>query len=83
MVANLTARGIYLKTLEAHSTLKAQRKRLVDHEMLWALSADVDFIWQKWIDEDEKERVEKLEWMDEIEEFVLLAKTLLCDLGLA
>ena len=39
-----------------------------------AKAADLDFIWRKWIGEEEKERVEALEWMDEVEEFVLLGK---------
>ena len=39
-----------------------------------ARAADIDFIWNHWIDEGEKERIEKLEWMDEVEEFVLLGQ---------
>ena len=39
-----------------------------------AEAADIDFIWKHWISDDEKERVEKLEWMDEVEEFVLLGR---------
>ena len=39
-----------------------------------AEAADIDFIWREWVSDDEKERVEKLEWMDEVEEFVLLGK---------
>lgn len=85
MVANLTARGIHLQTLHAHDTLAAQRKRLREHglgegegvkgiEGQGAQAADVDFIWEKWVDEGEKERVEGLEWMDEVEEWRLLAR---------
>ena len=39
-----------------------------------AQSADLDFIWRHWITQDEKDIVEKLEWMDEVEEFVLLGR---------
>jgi O-methyltransferase involved in polyketide biosynthesis len=82
MVSNLTARGIHLQTLNAHDTLKAQKERLRKHgfggiaarETAEAEAADVDFIWQEWIDEKEKERVEALEWMDEVEEWRLLAR---------
>jgi [phosphatase 2A protein]-leucine-carboxy methyltransferase len=75
MVANLTARGIHLQTLNAHDSLAAQRQRLKTHGYETAQQAvDVDFLWQTWIDEPEKERVGNLEWMDEVEEFRLLAR---------
>ena len=39
-----------------------------------AEAADIDFLWRTWIDDREKQRIEKLEWMDELEEFTLLAR---------
>ena len=82
MVSNLTARGIHLQTINAHDSLAAQKERLRKHgfgsmngsEANGAQAADIDFIWQTWIEETEKERVESLEWMDEIEEWRLLAR---------
>lgn len=85
MVTNLTARGIHLQTLEKYATLKEQRDRLGRYGFGAVAgdgtgsgagigAADVDFIWRQWIAEEEKERVEGLEWMDELEEFVLLTK---------
>jgi [phosphatase 2A protein]-leucine-carboxy methyltransferase len=84
MVSNLTTRGIVLQTLEKYHDLEEQRRRLHDHGFgrqenrdrsgYGAQAVDIDFIWGRWIDENEKDRVEKLEWMDEVEEFVLLAK---------
>ncbi len=82
MVSNLTARGIHLQTLHAHDSLAAQKERLrkhgfgsmADKETGGAEAADVDFIWQTWIEEAEKERVKGLEWMDEVEEWRLLAR---------
>lgn len=82
MVTNLTARGIHLQTLNAHDSLAAQKKRLRKHGfgktteigVEAAEAADVDFIWRAWIEEREKERVEGLEWMDEVEEWRLLAR---------
>ncbi len=82
MVSNLTARGIHLQTLNAHHSLAAQKERLRKHglgsmagkEVGGAEAADIDFIWQTWIEEAEKERVEGLEWMDEVEEWRLLAR---------
>lgn len=82
MVSNLTTRGIHLQTLNAHHSLAAQKERLSKHgfgsmagkESGGAEAADIDFIWQTWIEEAEKERVEGLEWMDEVEEWRLLAR---------
>lgn len=82
MVRNLMERGIQLKTLEKYSGLQEQRQRLKSHGFVatsdgpiaGAEAADIDAIWHRWIDPEEKERVEGLEWMDEVEEFVLLAK---------
>jgi [phosphatase 2A protein]-leucine-carboxy methyltransferase len=39
-----------------------------------AKAVDLDYVWRKWVGEGERERVEGLEWMDEVEEFVLLGK---------
>jgi [phosphatase 2A protein]-leucine-carboxy methyltransferase len=44
-------------------------------QMQWqARAVDLDFVWRKWAALEERERVEKCEWLDEIEEFVLLGK---------
>lgn len=75
-------RGIQLQTLERYSGLEEQRQRLKNHGFMassdgsiaGAEATDIDTIWHKWIDAEEKERIEGLEWMDEVEEFVLLAK---------
>lgn len=34
----------------------------------------MDFIWGRWVEEAEKERVAGLEMLDELEEWVLLAR---------
>ncbi|KAG9775426.1 leucine carboxyl methyltransferase, partial [Aureobasidium melanogenum] len=81
MVSNLMSRGIQLQTLEKYSGLEEQRERLRAHGFhgddrvsSGAEAVDIDFIWQHWTSPEEKERVDGLEWMDEVEEFVLLAK---------
>jgi [phosphatase 2A protein]-leucine-carboxy methyltransferase len=82
MVSNLTARGIHLQTLTAHDSLAAQKERMRKHgfggtegsDAKGVQAADIDFIWQAWIEATEKERVENLEWMDEVEEWRLLAR---------
>jgi [phosphatase 2A protein]-leucine-carboxy methyltransferase len=35
---------------------------------------DLDYMWSSWVDDTEKDRVTELEWMDEVEEWVLLMK---------
>lgn len=75
MVANLAARGIQLQTLHKYATLDAQTDRLQTHGFVSGQgAADVDYIWDKWISQSEKERVAGLEMLDEIEEWTLLAR---------
>ncbi|EXJ80613.1 hypothetical protein A1O3_06897 [Capronia epimyces CBS 606.96] len=81
MVRNLMSRGIQLQTLEKYAGLAEQQERLKtygfrgdDGTGSGAEAVDINFIWQRWTPPEEKERVDGLEWMDELEEFVLLAK---------
>nr|POF27637.1 leucine carboxyl methyltransferase 1 [Quercus suber] len=76
MVTNLASRGIHLQTLKRYSSLEAQRQRLRLAGMLTGQGArDVFQLWQDdaWISPAERERIEKLEWLDEIEEWQLLS----------
>ena len=74
MVSNLAARGIQLQTLNKYASLEAQTQRLREHGFSSGhAAADVDFLWEKWVSEEEKERVAALEMLDEIEEWKLLA----------
>ncbi|PLB34130.1 protein C-terminal leucine carboxyl O-methyltransferase ppm1 [Aspergillus candidus] len=75
MVSNLATRGIQLPTLHKYATLEAQRRRLQEHGFHGGqAAADVDFLWERWVDEAEKERVAGLEMLDEMEEWKLLAR---------
>ncbi|KAL4743250.1 leucine carboxyl methyltransferase 1 [Aspergillus similis] len=75
MVANLAARGIQLQTLHRYASLGAQRQRLREHGFNGGqAAADVDFLWERWVAEEEKERVAALEMLDEVEEWKLLAQ---------
>lgn len=75
MVSNLASRGIHLQTLHKYDSLEAQRVRMRE-QGLWSgqAAADIDFIWERWVDDDEKERVASLEMLDEMEEWQLLAR---------
>ncbi|KAF2724310.1 leucine carboxyl methyltransferase [Polychaeton citri CBS 116435] len=75
MVANLGSRGIQLQTLRRFHSLEAQRKRLQMAGFDDKQGArDIHQIWtdNDWISEAERERVEKLEWLDEVEEWELI-----------
>lgn len=75
MVSNLASRGIHMQTLKRYSSLDAQRQRLRLAGFEEQGARDVHQIWASdaWISEAERERVERLEWLDEVEEWKLLA----------
>jgi [phosphatase 2A protein]-leucine-carboxy methyltransferase len=75
MVSNLASRGIFLQTLQKFENLAAQRSRLRNAGFTTVqCAADINFIWENWVNEDEKNRVARCEMFDEVEEWVLLAK---------
>jgi [phosphatase 2A protein]-leucine-carboxy methyltransferase len=75
MVSNLASRGIFLQTLQKFENLAAQRSRLRNAGFVTTqCAADVNFLWENWVNEDEKSRVARCEMLDEVEEWVLLAK---------
>ncbi|KAF8453437.1 S-adenosyl-L-methionine-dependent methyltransferase [Terfezia claveryi] len=75
MIQNLATRGIVLQTLKKYSTLSRQKERL---RMLGfkggQAAGDVDWIWENWVGANEKERLARLEMLDEVEEWKLLAR---------
>ncbi|KAI9786275.1 MAG: carboxy methyl transferase for protein phosphatase 2A [Peltula sp. TS41687] len=74
MVQNLARRGIVMQTLKRYGSLGRQRERLrVLGFETGQGAADVHFIWEEWVGEREKERVGRLEMLDEVEEWRLLA----------
>ena len=75
MVSNLAARGIVLQTLHKYSSLEVQKERLRSYGFGAESEAwDVDTLFEEWISEKEKERVGKVEMLDEVEEWRLLAR---------
>jgi [phosphatase 2A protein]-leucine-carboxy methyltransferase len=72
MTANLSLRGISLSLLPS---LRAQVQRLRDTGFASGAGAgDVEFLWERWISGEEKERVGRLEMWDEIEEWGLIGR---------
>lgn len=76
MMSNLASRGIELRTLKKYYSLDAQRRRLKLAGFDTGQGArDVHQIWESdsWVSKAERERIEKIEWLDEVEEWNLLA----------
>ena len=73
MVSNLGARGIVLQTLKKYGSLEAQAARMKSYGLDGTGGASVKDLWDKGVDEEEKERVAGLEMVDEVEEWELLA----------
>jgi [phosphatase 2A protein]-leucine-carboxy methyltransferase len=76
MVSNLSSRGIELRTLKRYCSLDAQRQRLRLAGFDEGQGArDVHQLWSSddWVSKSERERIDRLEWLDEVEEWKLLA----------
>ena len=80
MVANLAARNITMPSLRSYKTLSDQKVRLAGlgfkrTEAGGGQEAEtVEKIWGQWIPGAEKERVDSLEGLDEVEEWQMLAR---------
>ncbi|TAQ91057.1 hypothetical protein B7494_g618 [Chlorociboria aeruginascens] len=76
MVENLRKRGISMPTVGVYMDLKAQRERLRELGFDGDGGGEVTIrdIWEKWIGDEERERVDGLEGLDEVEEWTLLAR---------
>ncbi|KAI5291405.1 carboxy methyl transferase for protein phosphatase 2A [Ascosphaera aggregata] len=75
MVANLATRGIILETIGKYDSLGSERKRLLDNGLTSGQgAANIDFLWERWIIQREKDRVAGIEMLDELEEWKLLSQ---------
>lgn len=73
MVSNLAARKIKMPTLEDHKEPKDQEERLRQAGFGSVAQKTVDKLWERWVSVEEKERLDELEGLDEVEEWLLLA----------
>ncbi|KAK3380160.1 S-adenosyl-L-methionine-dependent methyltransferase [Lasiosphaeria ovina] len=73
MVSNLAARGLRMPTLDVFRTGADQERRLRAAGFDEARQLTVDSVWERWVAPAEKERVDGLEGLDELEEWNLLA----------
>ncbi|KAF5123667.1 Leucine carboxyl methyltransferase 1 [Metarhizium anisopliae] len=73
MVSNLKARHIYMPSLQTYKDQQGQLARLRHSGFDSVGYATIENTWDKWVDEKERERVDRLEGLDEVEEWKLLA----------
>ncbi|KAL0944354.1 leucine carboxyl methyltransferase superfamily [Colletotrichum truncatum] len=73
MTSNLAARRIRMPTLESYKLPQDQEQRLRDAGFEHVNALTVERIWERWVPSEEKERVDRLEGLDEVEEWKLLA----------
>lgn len=73
MVSNLAARRIKMPTLETYKEPRDQQDRLRQAGFEMVSTKSVVELWDRWVSADEKERLDGLEGLDEIEEWQLLA----------
>ncbi|KAF3767818.1 hypothetical protein M406DRAFT_40234 [Cryphonectria parasitica EP155] len=73
MVANLAARRIRMPTLEVYKEPKDQEQRLRQAGFETVKQNTVESLWDSWVSAEEKERLDGLEGLDEVEEWQLLA----------
>ena len=70
----MKTRGINLKTLSAYPTLQKEVLRLKDCDFVSGQDAiDINFAHDHWMGKEELSRIAKLELLDEMEEWRLLA----------
>ena len=78
MERNLSLRGITLPGLKEFPSLEKQKDRLSNlfrNGERWASKAiDFNMIWRFWLDRYEKQRIEWLEMLDEVEEWETMAE---------
>lgn len=73
MVSNLAARRIIMPTLATYKEPADQEERLRRAGFTEARQTSINEAWEQWISIEEKERVDLLEGLDEVEEWQLLA----------
>jgi [phosphatase 2A protein]-leucine-carboxy methyltransferase len=73
MVSNLAARHIRMPTLDVYREPRDQEDRLRQAGFDLVRHMTIEDCWEMWIAPEEKERVDSLEGLDEVEEWKLLA----------
>ncbi|ORY00206.1 leucine carboxyl methyltransferase [Basidiobolus meristosporus CBS 931.73] len=74
MIRNLELRDIKLRGLHAYPDLASQEERYLQKGWRFAKALDIQELHEHYISSSEKARIAKLEFLDELEEWNLLAK---------
>lgn len=74
MAENLAMRGLSLPTIDLYSTLDSQVQRLRKYIGGEPGAVDIATVYQEWIPKPEQERINRLEFLDEVEEMLLLMR---------
>ncbi|KAJ2169886.1 carboxy methyl transferase for protein phosphatase 2A [Coemansia sp. RSA 560] len=74
MIENLRARGLELRGLHAYPTLQSNSQRFLDLGWHSAVAVDLATYHEQLLEPLERERLAKIEFLDEWEEFILLAQ---------
>jgi [phosphatase 2A protein]-leucine-carboxy methyltransferase len=72
MIQNLAMRGISLPSLQKLPTVEAQVDRLLRLGFTSSHGADMAYVHDTWITDEDRHRVNSLEFLDEVEEMYLL-----------
>ncbi|KAI8059468.1 S-adenosyl-L-methionine-dependent methyltransferase [Gongronella butleri] len=73
MIRNLQARHIDLKGIHAFPQLKDQEQRFLARGWTAAKATDMNYIHDTWMDAADRQRIGRLEFLDELEEWKLIA----------
>ncbi|QPG94862.1 hypothetical protein C2857_007169 [Epichloe festucae Fl1] len=73
MISNLKARQIHMPSLDKYKNQQAQVSRLQESGFDSTGYATIENAWDTWVDQRERDRVDRLEGLDEVEEWKLLA----------
>jgi [phosphatase 2A protein]-leucine-carboxy methyltransferase len=73
MISNLKARHIHMPSLEKYRDQHGQIARLRECGFDSVGYATIENAWDTWVDHEERDRVDGLEGLDEVEEWKLLA----------
>ncbi|KAL0481667.1 hypothetical protein AKO1_012556 [Acrasis kona] len=74
MVENLNDRGCGLKSIHEYPDLSSQRYRFLQRGYSYASANDLYDLYTHYVDQDVKRRIERIEWFDEFEEWVMILR---------
>lgn len=74
MIDNLMKRGCPLLSIHEYPTLESQRERFLQRGWDRCLAVDMDQVYDKYLDVSDVERIQRLELLDEFEEWHLIQK---------